>query len=93
MLAEYARHKISHAKQVGASAVRQESWSCSDMPRNPHAHNSRALTLSSGAVAVLEGSSGIDLVNGLAQLEQLAARPALNAMPPACSLHSTCTAS
>ena len=69
------------------------SWSCSNMPKDPHEHGSSALTISSGAVALLEGASSIDLVDGLAQLEQLTAWPALNAMPPACSLHSTCIAS
>lgn len=63
------------------------------MPRIPHEHGSSVLTISSGAVALLEGAGGIDLVDGLAQLEQLAARPALNAVPPACSLHSTRIAS
>ena len=63
------------------------------MPRDPGEYGSLALTISSGAVAFLEGAGGIDLVDGLAQLEQLTAWPALNAMPPACSLHSTRIAS
>ena len=43
-------------------------------------------TICSSAVTVLERAGGIDLIDGPAQLQQLPARPALDAMPPARSL-------
>ena len=46
----------------------------------------RSCTTGGGAVAVLEGARGVDLVDCPAQLQQLPARPALDAVPPACSL-------
>ena len=50
------------------------------------------LTVCGCAIGVLEGAGGVDLVDGAAQLQQLAARPALNAMAPARPLRTKGTA-